>query len=339
MLSFRHPVRRSEIPVARVLTHGQPRLRPADGVAATRDGRQPSDDHRLDGRCRHPVGVHGGELDTPLDEVVDGKASDRPGHRRPDRVGARNRDRVRRGPGHRPDGNLWFTETGIPGALGRISPDGPNTITEFSIPSNEITGGADGNLWFTQLQSVWRLTIADCDRCVAGKLKAIGKKESGRFACLAKVVRTGDSSELSDCVATVEAKYTGAFASAGECGSSDAACESSVDSCVSQVAANLPDAPSRCEASKLKAVGKAVVSLFNCAAKSAVRGKPADPDCATLLPGTRAQAKLAAAFAKADGSSPCPGDPTLVGLVTDLVCHIQIPVVDSTRTVAGFECF
>jgi len=152
-------------------------------------------------------------------------------------------------------------------------------------------------------------------------------------------VRTGDSSGLSECVAKVEARYTDAFPRAGECGSSEAACEDSVDSCVSQVAANLPDVPSRCEASKLKAVGKAVTGLFNCAAKSALRGKPADPDCATLLPGTRAQAKLAAAFAKADGSNPCPGDATLVGLVTDLVCHIQIPVTDSTGTVAGFECF
>src|SRR5262249_5347396 len=135
------------------------------------------------------------------------------------------------------------------------------------------------------------------------------------------------------------AKYTDAFARAGECGSSDAACGHSVDLCVSQVAANLPGVPSRCEASKLKALGKAVTGLFDCAAQSALRRKPADPDCATVLAGTRIHAKLAAAFAKADGSSPCPGDSTLVGLVTDVVCHAQIPVADSAGTVAGLECF
>lgn len=237
-----------------------------------------------------------------------------------------------------PDGNLWFSETGR-GAMGRISPDGPNTITEFFIPSSEITNGPDGNLWFTQsTRSVWRLAIADCDRCVGGKLKAIGKKESGRFACLAKVVKTGDSSGLSDCVAKVESRYSDAFAKLGECGSSGAACENRVDSCVSQVAANLPDVSSRCEASKLTAAGKAAASLFNCAAKSALRGKPADPDCAFLFPGTKIQDKLTAAFAKADRSGPCSGDPSLLGLVIEGACHIQIPVTDSAGTVTGFMC-
>jgi streptogramin lyase len=63
-----------------------------------------------------------------------------------------------------PDGNLWFTENGSPNAMGRISPDSSNTITEFSIPSADITKGPDGNLRFTQIQqSVWRMTIADCE--------------------------------------------------------------------------------------------------------------------------------------------------------------------------------
>ena len=239
-----------------------------------------------------------------------------------------------------PDGNLWFTENGSPNAMGRISPDSPNTITEFSIPSADITKGPDGNLWFTQIQqSVWRMTIADCDTCVAGKLKAIGKKESGRLACLAKVAKTGDSSGLSDCVAKVESKFTPAFAKAGECGSPATACENHVDFCMSQVAANLPDVSSTCEAAKLTAAGKAAASLFNCSAKSALRGKPADPDCAILLPGTKIQDKLTAAFAKADRSGPCSGDPSLLGLVIDLACDVQIPVTDSAGTVAGFDCF
>ncbi len=178
-----------------------------------------------------------------------------------------------------PDGNLWFTEGG---AVGRISPNSPNTITEFFISGSNITNGPDGNLWFTQIQqSVWRLAIADCDKCVAAKLKAIGKKESGKLACLAKVAKTGDSSGLSDCIARAESKYATAFAKAGECGSSAANCEDTVDSCVSQVAESLPDVPSRCEASKLTAAAKAVTGLFNCTTRSASRGKPADPDCAS----------------------------------------------------------
>jgi hypothetical protein len=183
------------------------------------------------------------------------------------------------------------------------------------------------------------MTLADCDRCVAGKLKAIGKKESGRLACLAKVAKTGDSSGLSDCVARVESKFTPAFTKAGECGSSATACEDHVDFCMSQVAANLPDVSSTCEAAKLTAAGKAAASLFNCFAKSALRGKPADPDCAILLPGTKIQDKLTAAFAKADRSGPCSGDPSLLGLVIDLACDVQIPVTDSAGTVAGFDCF
>ncbi len=52
-----------------------------------------------------------------------------------------------------PDGNLWFTEAGLPAQIGRITPSG--TVTYFSAglgPSDaptSITTGPDGNLWFT----------------------------------------------------------------------------------------------------------------------------------------------------------------------------------------------
>jgi streptogramin lyase len=55
-----------------------------------------------------------------------------------------------------PDGNLWFTEArgAIAGAIGRITPGIPNTITEFPIPSGQgprgITVGPDGNIWFAE---------------------------------------------------------------------------------------------------------------------------------------------------------------------------------------------
>jgi hypothetical protein len=248
------------------------------------------------------------------------------------------------------------TREGI-GKIGRITPGSPNTITEVPIPSGQgaegitvgpdgnirggdITNGPDGNLWFTQIsQSVWRLAIADCDKCVSAKLKAIGKKESRRLACLAKFANTGDSSGLSNCIAEAESKFTDAFAKAGECGSSVAACEDRVDYCVSQVVANLPDVPSKCEASKLKAASKAAAGLFNCAAKSASRGKPVDPDCTILLPGTKILDTLTAAFTRADASGPCTGDPMLLGFVIELACHVQIPIDDSAGTVTGLVCF
>jgi hypothetical protein len=53
-----------------------------------------------------------------------------------------------------PDGNLWFTESGGPGGIGRITPSG--VITEFTAGLTSgsspwaITAGADGNLWFTE---------------------------------------------------------------------------------------------------------------------------------------------------------------------------------------------
>ncbi len=63
-----------------------------------------------------------------------------------------------------PDGNLWFTETTSTtsiqqhepqiGKIGRATPAGK--ISEFSLPEGtlpeEITAGADGNLWFTENQ-------------------------------------------------------------------------------------------------------------------------------------------------------------------------------------------
>jgi hypothetical protein len=73
-------------------------------------------------------------------------------------------------------------------------------------------------------------------------------------------------------------------------------------------------------------------SLFDCAAKSASRGKPADPACTTKM-----QDKLMTAFTKADASGPCSGDPFLVGLLVQF-CAFQVPTADSTGRVMGVLC-
>jgi streptogramin lyase len=63
-----------------------------------------------------------------------------------------------------PDGNLWFTESGVD-RIGRITPGG--TITEFTTPTADsnptgIAVGSDGNLWFTEsgTNDVGRITPA-----------------------------------------------------------------------------------------------------------------------------------------------------------------------------------
>jgi virginiamycin B lyase len=71
-----------------------------------------------------------------------------------------------------PDGNLWFTETGIHFSgghflynIGRITTSG--IVTEFEIPTANsfpqgIARGRDGNLWFTErgIERIGRITPA-----------------------------------------------------------------------------------------------------------------------------------------------------------------------------------
>lgn len=61
-----------------------------------------------------------------------------------------------------PDCNVWFTELGNGGKVGRITPTG--TITEFPVPSPHgsllgITTGPDGSLWFVAVNSIYRMTV------------------------------------------------------------------------------------------------------------------------------------------------------------------------------------
>ena len=65
-----------------------------------------------------------------------------------------------------PDGNLWFTEKGNPGRIGRITPTGvitefTNNLTNDSQPTG-IVAGPDGALWFTEKANpaIGRITTA-----------------------------------------------------------------------------------------------------------------------------------------------------------------------------------
>jgi virginiamycin B lyase len=57
------------------------------------------------------------------------------------------------------DRKLWFTETGA-GKIGRITPTGEiseRTIKDYDIPAR-LAFGARGDLWFTQVGAIGRLT-------------------------------------------------------------------------------------------------------------------------------------------------------------------------------------
>ncbi len=60
-----------------------------------------------------------------------------------------------------PDGNVWFTEAGGKGAIGKITPAGVITQYTAGLSSNGqpmgITAGPDGNLWFTELGNGGRI--------------------------------------------------------------------------------------------------------------------------------------------------------------------------------------
>jgi len=145
---------------------------------------------------------------------------------------------------------------------------------------------------------------AQADRCVASKLKAIGKKESGLLACQAKVAKTNDSSGLAACESNVMGKFSAAVAKAGTCAGDEMTCEGIADGCESTVAGAFTDSfPSKCEASKRKAAGKLAKGELGCYSKAAAKGIALDSGCIS-----KATGKFSAALSKAgtcpDGGSP-----------------------------------
>jgi polyhydroxybutyrate depolymerase len=164
-------------------------------------------------------------------------------------------------------------------------------------------------------------------KCVAAKLKAIGKNEKAALTCVAKVVAKNDPSSLSGCLAKADAKLSSAFAKAIGCDGSLAACAGLADDCVDAVTAALPDAgPSPCEAARLKAAGKKAAHRLTCHAKAATKGVAVDTACLD-----KASVKFAAAWAKTSG---CSGDATTVENVVDETC-VDALVTLSAGTVTG----
>src|SRR5690348_10776261 len=131
------------------------------------------------------------------------------------------------------------------------------------------------------------------DKCTGGKIKAIGKKETGLLACQAKVASKNNSSGLAACEMKVQEKFAAAFTKADTCAGNQTACEDIADSCDSAMAAFLTDTfPSKCEAAKRKAAGKLASAELGCYSKAATKGFVAvDPSCIA-----KAQGKFGAAL-------------------------------------------
>jgi hypothetical protein len=135
-------------------------------------------------------------------------------------------------------------------------------------------------------------------KCVSGKMKALGKKESAKLGCHAKAAATGDTSSLAACLSKAESKFSTAVAkadTAGPCSGNVGACECLVDRCVTAVRNDLPD-DGKCESARLKAAGKKAKGVLGCAAKAAAKSIPVDSGCVQ-----KAKDKFAAAFVKTSG--------------------------------------
>lgn len=140
------------------------------------------------------------------------------------------------------------------------------------------------------------------NKCLAGKLKAVGKSAASRLGCYSKAARSGVADP--DCLAKASAKFSGGadpaagafgkleakFAGAGDaCLTLDdqAAFEAALAAYAASVAADTGVA-GKCDAAKIKCVGKYVAAMANCSSKAAGKSGLVDPACSI-----KALAKLA----------------------------------------------
>jgi hypothetical protein len=181
--------------------------------------------------------------------------------------------------------------------------------------------------------------------CAAAELKAAAKAANARLACHAKAALRGADVDPT-CLAKADDKLAAAFAKAeatggcvsnGRAGLVDAVLDSSVGAFVAAVRPT-PDA-NRCAAATLEAIGKDALGELGCHAAAAKRGGAVAAACLA-----NADARLASAFAKAEGKPPCPtsGDAAAIAtsvneLVDDVVA--ALPTTTTTTTIpSGDSC-
>ncbi len=144
-------------------------------------------------------------------------------------------------------------------------------------------------------------------KCAASKLKASGKKVTGKLGCASKAA-VNPTFDLSGCNSGVEAKFGPAFTKAdskGVCTGDPTTVEGLVDTCVGHITDAIPVASGqeKCAAAKLKAAGKDSSAELGCHAKDVVK-----PDSAALSACIqKAETSLGNAITKADAKGTCPG--------------------------------
>src|SRR4051812_30345886 len=149
-------------------------------------------------------------------------------------------------------------------------------------------------------------------RCAAAKVKAAGRDVFVTAKCYAKA-SAGGGAVSPDCLAKAAKRFQAAFAKAdakGGCtvvadadslGAAAAACVTSFTGAVA--------GESQCASAKTKAVGKDAFAEATCRQKAFLASmEGVDPQCTA-----KAEAKLVAAVATADGYGSCSGDVTALG--------------------------
>jgi hypothetical protein len=172
--------------------------------------------------------------------------------------------------------------------------------------------------------------IGTPDQCIADKLIALGKRESGLLKCEAKLAARGNSDSYTSCIAKVDSKFQEAFAEAGACSGAETTCTQKTDDCVSIVRYELPDGASACEGVRLKAAARKALALAKCMAAAADSGEPID-----VAPGgcvERAEQSFQRTFAKVSG---CTGDALDVSHAVNLRCASDLLELDRSTNILG----
>jgi len=148
---------------------------------------------------------------------------------------------------------------------------------------------------------------AQGSKCLAGKLKAIAKKEKALLRCHAKAAATGSAASVEACRTKASNAFSAAMSKLTGCSGTTLDCEAQADSCTDSVRIALPDGSggtgSSCEAARLKAAGKKASAKLRCYLKAAAKGVPVDTAPGGCL--DKATTKFTAAFNKVSG---CTGD-------------------------------
>ncbi len=157
------------------------------------------------------------------------------------------------------------------------------------------------------------------DKCLAGKLKAVGKGAAGYTGCFSKYAASTDAAALIACLTKASTKLTSAFAKldakypscTGGTGDGGARDDDAADFAVG-VDLDVGGAPGKCDAAKEKCVGKYVSAILGCYAKAAGKGGIVDnsmPKGCT----TKSAAKLADGVKGCLDKAAAHGDCTNVG--------------------------